>query len=100
MRPVYDSSLKSTCVSGNTSPLAVQEDPSVSESAIMIEGLSFAEPSGVIDSGYYCRIFVDKDPLVLVDHESGRVGKILVVEQELALVHESAVIVGADEGIS
>lgn len=87
-------------MSGNASPLAVQEDPSVSESAIVIEGLSFAEPSGVIDSSYYCRIFVDKDPLVLVSHESRRVGKILVVEQELALVHESAVVVGADEGIS
>ena len=46
----------------------------------MIEGLSFTQPSGVIDSSYYCRIFVDKDPLVLVSHESGRVGKILVDE--------------------
>ena len=66
----------------------------------MIEGLALAEPLSMIDSCYNGCIFVYKDPLVLVSHESGRVGKILVVEQKLALVHENAIIVCADEGIS
>src|SRR6267142_5811875 len=92
--------LKSACVSGNTSPLAIQEDPGVGESAIMIERLPFAEPFGVIDSSYYCSVFVHKDALVLVCHETGSVGENLVVDQELALVHEGAIIVRADEGIS
>src|SRR6266478_2747774 len=92
--------LKSAGVSGNTSPLAIQEDPGVSKSAIVIEGLPLAETFGVIDSSYYCRIFVHKDALVLVCHETGSVGEILIVDQELALVHESAIIVRADKGIS
>jgi len=92
--------LKRACVTGDAHPLAIQVNPGIRESPVMIERLTFIEPFGVIDSSYDSGVPVYEDPLVRVCHKAGSVGKILIVGQELGLRHERAIIVSADEGFS
>jgi len=92
--------LESTCVSGDTHPFAIQVDPGIGESPIMVEGLTFIKPFGVVDSSDDSRISIQKDPLVSVCHNAGRVRKIFIVGEELGLCHECAIIVRTDERIS
>jgi len=42
--------LECACMTGDAHPFAVQINPRVRESPIMIKGLTFVEPFGVIDS--------------------------------------------------
>ncbi len=87
-------------MTGDTYPLVVQINPSVRESAKVIEGLPFAKSFGVIDSSHHRCVAVHKYLLIRVCHETGRVGNISVVGHELGFRREGPVIVRADEGIS
>src|SRR5450759_1786659 len=87
------------CMSGGAHPFAVQINPRVRESPIMIKGLTFVKPFGVIDSSNHGRVSIEEDPLFTIYHKAGSVGEVSIVSQELGLRHESTVIVRADEGI-
>jgi hypothetical protein len=92
--------LESTCVRGDTHPFAIQVDPGIGESPIMIERLTFIEPFGVVDSSDDSGVPIQKDALVSVCHEAGRVRKIFIVGEELGLRHKRPIIVRTDERIS
>src|SRR6266446_7020239 len=86
-------------MTGDAHPFAVRINPRVRESPIMIEGLTFVKPFGVIGSSNHGRVSIYEDLLVTICHKGGGVGQVSIVSQELGLRRESTVIVRADKAI-
>jgi len=84
---------------GNAQPFAVDRNPGVRKSAIMIKGLTLVKTLCVIDSSHYGHVSIEENPLVTICHEAGSVREVFIVSQELGLRHKNTVIVRADEGI-
>jgi len=86
-------------MTGDAHPFAVQRNPRIRETPIMIKGFTLVQPFGMIDSSHHGRVSIHEDSLITIGHKRGSVGQVFIVSQELGLGHEGTVIVRADKGI-
>ena len=91
--------LQGARVTGHAQPFSIQVNLRIRESPVVIKGLAFVEPFGVVDAGNHGDVVVQENALVTVRHDAGCVGRVFIVGQELGLGHEGSIIVGADEGV-